>query len=79
MNIVEQILGLRDCQIFIVVGPLGTGKTEVIAKAAYELVKRGEKVLITSHTNIAVNNALEKLANKEDIEVVRVGRTRKGI
>jgi len=73
INIIKQILGLKDNQILIVVGPPGTGKTEVIAKAAYELVKRGEKVLITSHTNIAVDNALEKLMNR-GCKVIRVGR-----
>jgi len=77
INVVRHILGLKDNQILIIVGPPGTGKTEVIAKSAYELVKRGEKVLITSHTNIAVDNALEKLADKEDIEIVRVGRPEK--
>ncbi len=77
INVVRQILGLKDNQILIIVGPPGTGKTEVIAKSAYELVKRGEKVLITSHTNIAVDNALEKLADKNDIEIVRVGRPEK--
>ncbi len=76
INVVRQILGLKDGQILIVVGPPGTGKTEVIAKAAYELVKKGEKILITSHTNIAVDNALEKLADK-DLEIVRVGRPEK--
>lgn len=77
IDVIRQILGLKDNQILIIVGPPGTGKTEVIAKAAYELVKRCEKVLITSHTNIAVDNALEKLADKEDIEIVRVGRPEK--
>ena len=77
INVIRQILGLKNNQILIIVGPPGTGKTEVIAKAAYELTKRGEKVLITSHTNIAVDNALEKLADKEDIEIVRVGRPEK--
>ncbi len=77
INVVRQILGLKDNQILIVVGPPGTGKTEVIAKSAYELVKRGEKVLITSHTNIAVDSVLEKLADKKDIEIVRVGRAEK--
>ncbi len=77
INIVGRILNLKDGQILVVVGPPGTGKTEVIAKSAYELAKRGEKVLITSHTNIAVDNALEKLADKKDIEIVRVGRPEK--
>jgi len=77
IDVVKRILGLKDGEMLIVVGPPGTGKTEVIAKSAYELAKRGEKVLITSHTNVAVNNALEKLADKEDIKIVRVGRPEK--
>jgi len=77
VKVVELALGLEDGQILIVVGPPGTGKTEVIAKIAYELAKRGEKILITSHTNIAVDNALEKLADIEDLELVRVGRPEK--
>jgi hypothetical protein len=39
---VERILGLGDRELLIVVGPPGTGKTRVIAKAALELRKRGE-------------------------------------
>jgi superfamily I DNA and/or RNA helicase len=77
INVVESALGLRDNQMLIVVGPPGTGKTEVIAKSAYELARRGEKVLVTSHTNIAVDNALEKLIDKKDIEIIRVGRPEK--
>ena len=77
IDVVKRILGLKDGQMLIVVGPPGTGKTKVIAKSAYELAKRGEKALITSHTNVTVNNALEKLADKEDIKIVRVGRPEK--
>ncbi|RZN63652.1 MAG: hypothetical protein DSO07_11415 [Thermoproteota archaeon] len=71
---VERILGLGDGELLIVVGPPGTGKTRVIAKAALELRKRGERVLITSHTNRAVDNALEALP----VEIsLRVGRPEK--
>jgi len=71
---VESILGLRKGEILLIVGPPGTGKTRVIAKAAYELAKRGEKVLITSHTNRAVDNAIELLP----LEIsLRVGRPEK--
>ncbi|MEM1606143.1 MAG: AAA domain-containing protein [Fervidicoccaceae archaeon] len=71
---VEAILGLRDNEILLIVGPPGTGKTRVIAKAAYELAKRGQRVLITSHTNRAVDNAIELLP----VEIaLRVGRPEK--
>ena len=71
---VEAALGLRKNEILLIVGPPGTGKTRVIAKIAYELMKRGEKVLITSHTNRAVDNAIELLPLKY---ALRVGRPEK--
>ena len=71
---VESILGLKDGEILLIVGPPGTGKTRVIAKAALELAERGERVLITSHTNRAVDNAIELLP----IEIsLRVGKPEK--
>lgn len=71
---VEAILGLKDAEIALIIGPPGTGKTRVIAKAALELSRRGERVLITSHTNRAVDNALELLPVDETL---RVGRPEK--
>jgi len=71
---VEAILGLEDGEVVLIIGPPGTGKTRVIAKAALELSRRGERVFITSHTNRAVDNALEILP----VEVsLRVGRPEK--
>ncbi|MEM4852617.1 MAG: AAA domain-containing protein [Thermofilum sp.] len=71
---VEAALGLRDSELLLVVGPPGTGKTRVIAKIAYELARKGRKVLISCHTNRAVDNAIELLP----IEIaLRVGRPEK--
>jgi len=71
---VERILGLQEGELLLVVGPPGTGKTRVIARAALELAKRGEKVLVASHTNRAVDNVLELLP----VEItLRVGRPEK--
>ncbi len=41
-------------------GPPGTGKTQTLAYAAANLISLGEKVLIVSNTNIAVDVALQK-------------------
>ncbi|MGC9147764.1 MAG: AAA domain-containing protein [Infirmifilum sp.] len=73
-EVLERILGLKEGEILLVVGPPGTGKTRVIARAALELAQRGEKVLVTSHTNRAVDNVIELLP--VDI-TLRVGRPEK--
>lgn len=76
-KVVNHVLGMKPGGMYTVVGPPGTGKTEVIAKAAHELANKGERVLVTSHTNIAVDNVIEKLAGDNRHKVVRVGRPEK--
>lgn len=71
---VKAILGLGEGELLLIIGPPGTGKTRVIAKAAYELMNMGKRVLITSHTNRAVDNALEILPVEY---ALRVGRPEK--
>ena len=75
--VLAEILGLDAGDLSLIVGPPGSGKTEVIAKAAHELANRGESVLVTSHTNIAVDNVIEKLSGKEAHQLVRAGRPEK--
>ncbi len=60
--------------IALIQGPPGTGKTTVIAEAIYQLIKKGEKVLLSSQSNTAVDNALEKLAQTPGIRAVRFGK-----
>jgi predicted DNA helicase len=74
LEAVEYALGLDEGESLLIIGPPGTGKTRVIAKIAYELYRKGERVLIASHTNRAVDNALEILP--VDISL-RVGRPEK--
>lgn len=77
LNVVEKSLGLDTGDLLSVVGPPGTGKTEVIAKTAHELASKGERVLVASHTNIAVDNVLEKLTQQSENTMVRAGRPEK--
>ncbi|MCX8172675.1 MAG: AAA domain-containing protein, partial [Archaeoglobaceae archaeon] len=51
---------LEDGEILLVIGPPGTGKTTFIAEATKKLSEE-ERVWVTSNTNIAVDNVLEKL------------------
>ncbi len=73
-------LALGAEQLACIQGPPGTGKTAVLALAVRLMVERGERVLVTSHTHMAINNALNKVA-AEAVPVVKIGaRTpRKGL
>ncbi len=71
---VDAALNLQNDELLLIIGPPGTGKTRVIARIAYELYSRGERVLITSHTNRAVDNAIVLL---DPLFSLRVGRPEK--
>jgi DNA polymerase III delta prime subunit len=73
---VQAAVGLRDDGLLLVQGPPGTGKTTVIAAIVRNLVKRGQSVLIASHTHIAVDNALRRLLRQNPLlagKAVRIG------
>jgi len=53
-------------------GPPGTGKTKVVSLVAKLLVEQGQRVFMTSHTHMAINNALNKIAG-ENVPVIKVG------
>lgn len=61
-------------------GPPGTGKTRVLALVADLLVRDGARVLVTSHTHTAINNALDKVAAR-GVPAAKVGAPtqRKGL
>lgn len=58
----------------LIQGPPGTGKTTVIAEAIYQFVRNGDRVLIASQSNDAVDNALERLADSPEIRAIRLGQ-----
>lgn len=72
---------LHSRDLCLVQGPPGTGKTTVIAELIWQLISQNQeqKVLLTSETNLAVDNALEKLLNKEHtlVKPLRFGRDTK--
>lgn len=57
--------------IAIIQGPPGTGKTTVIAEIIWQqiLKKPDSKILLTSQTNLAVDNALERLQGVEVLDL----------
>lgn len=60
--------------IAFIQGPPGTGKTTVIAEIIWQEVLRKPscKILLTSQTNTAVDNALERLQGKRGIRPIRI-------
>ncbi|NOJ26098.1 DEAD/DEAH box helicase [Vibrio coralliilyticus] len=63
--------GVASKYVACIQGPPGTGKTKVISLIAKLLVKEGQRVFLTSHTHMAINNALNKIA-EEDVPVIKV-------
>ena len=58
----------------IIQGPPGTGKTTVIAEIIWQEIRRkpNVKILLTSQTNLAVDNALGRLKGKPGIRPARI-------
>ncbi|WP_336071002.1 AAA domain-containing protein [Mesoflavibacter sp. CH_XMU1404-2] len=78
----KAVLSALNCtDLALLQGPPGTGKTTVIAEMIWQMVRvnQEQKILLTSETNLAVDNALEKLLNKYHtlVKPIRFGRASK--
>jgi superfamily I DNA and/or RNA helicase len=79
----QQALQLcSDSNLAFVWGPPGTGKTTTLGHIVTELLHQGQRILITSTTNAAVDQALATLAALDDAReffeqgnIVRIGKT----
>lgn len=71
LKAVEGALAAPD--LFLIQGPPGTGKTTVIAELCYQFASRGQRVLVASQSNLAVDNALSRLAHHPRILPFRFG------
>jgi hypothetical protein len=65
----------------VIWGPPGTGKTRTIGSIAQCLFNSGRSVLVVSHTNIAVDQAIKHVAQalKEQVDlakIIRIGEVR---
>jgi hypothetical protein len=72
----------QDSNVAFVWGPPGTGKTTTLGHIVTELLAKNYRVLVTSTTNAAVDQALAKLAELDAAKeylaegrIVRVGQT----
>lgn len=63
----------------LIQGPPGSGKTTVIAEIIWQTLLRDSeaRILITSQTNLAVDNALERLKGKKLVRPIRIGNPEK--
>lgn len=76
------VLAGLGCEDFLVVeGPPGTGKTTFIAELIHQTLHRdpAARVLLTSQTHVALDNAIERLLGIDgDVRVLRVGNPASG-
>lgn len=77
---IEHALRVPPQGIGLIQGPPGTGKTTVIAHLVRILREAGKTVLVTAHTHVAIDNALERaigLAPQLKSEIARLGTAAK--
>ena len=67
---------VQNREMVIVHGPPGTGKTTTLIEAIIQLIKQGEKILVSAPSNTAVDNIAKGLI-AQGVQVLRTGNTSK--
>lgn len=72
LNVAQRkaVLAAIHCSdLALLQGPPGTGKTTVIAEIIWQIISKNPKhrILLTSETNLAVDNALDRLLNTKGV------------
>jgi DNA replication ATP-dependent helicase Dna2 len=68
---IKKALSAED--YFLIQGPPGTGKTHTLANLITELVKKGNKVLLSAFTHRSIDNVLLKLLEEKFTDFLRIG------
>ena len=66
----------QNDQLTIVHGPPGTGKTTTLIEVIIQLIKAGEKILVSAPSNTAVDNISKGLLH-QGVKLLRIGNTSK--
>lgn len=65
-------------ELALIQGPPGTGKSTAIAEIIWQLIRKEQKqkILLTSETNLAVDNAIDRLKNSQNnvVKPIRFGK-----
>ena len=71
--------GIRSKDVYLVMGPPGTGKTTVIVEWVKHFVSENKRVLISSQNNKAVDNVLQKFTGDQEksVDMIRIGSEKK--
>lgn len=66
-------------ELALIQGPPGTGKSTAIAEIIWQHIRKEQKqkILLTSETNLAVDNAIDRLKNEQNnvVKPIRFGNT----
>jgi superfamily I DNA and/or RNA helicase len=76
-NVEQRIAILKSLtqEVTFIWGPPGTGKTKTLSIILNQLIRSGRSVLLTSHTNAAVDEILKKfIENDENAPYIEAGR-----
>jgi len=68
---------LQAEKFHIIQGPPGSGKTHTITEIIKHLYNSGNRILVTTHTHVALDNIIERLGFVEQKDILRIGQNEK--